>query len=213
MENIDRFCERLGSSPPATKLSRASSMNPEQVEMPHQSPRWIDVTRIEGGRNELLLTTRHSGVPIDDTQESTLHPHRWLECMDHFADMIQNIWSWALKQKLQQHNDLQKPVEVALIDDGVDLYHERLRGKISGGKSFDYGFQSENRIRPYWVSERGHGTVMADMMCRVCPIAKIYVIRLETHDDPNNQKARIVPRSAAKVSLKSQLPTVNLVLR
>lgn len=92
-----------------------------------------------------------------------------------------------------------QPVEIALIDDGVDVLQSRLRGKISDGKSFDYGDKGANRIRSHWISERGHGTVMAKNIVRICPMAKIYVIKLETHFDHKEQKARIGTRSAAEV--------------
>lgn len=42
---------------------------------------------------------------------------------------------------------------------------------------------------------------MAKMICRVCPMAKIYAIRLETHYDHKDQKAKIVAKSAAEVRL------------
>ena len=162
--------------------------------------RTIDVTRIErNGRNERLLTMNFSNIPGDVKQEPTLYPHRWLDCMDQFADAIQNVWNWALKQKLLQQNDLQNPVEVALIDDGVDVLQTKLRGKISNGKSFDYGNKGENRMRPHWISSRGHGTVMARNISRVCPMAKIYVIRLETHYDPKDLRDKIGAKSAAEV--------------
>ncbi|CAD6444527.1 beb5f8ce-0045-4c4b-a4ef-6b03b5f527a4 [Sclerotinia trifoliorum] len=84
-----------------------------------------------------------------------------------------------------------------MSDDGVNLLEPRLRDKISGGQTFDYGDNGANRMRPHWVSERGHGTVMAKNITRICPMAKIYVIKLETHFDHKEQKARIGARSAA----------------
>ena len=92
-------------------------------------------------------------------------------------------------------------MEIALIDDGVDMYYPPLRKKISSGKSFDYGDKTQNQMRYYGVSAGGHGTVMASMICRVCPIAKIYAIRLETH--AGDTKPQINVRSAAMVWLQS----------
>ncbi|RSL83236.1 hypothetical protein CEP51_004660 [Fusarium floridanum] len=109
--------------------------------------------------------------------EMNLQSNRWLNCMDRFADEIQNV---RLDDIKPQHD-----IKVALIDDGADPYVESLRGKIRGGESFDRGFPHENGPSPYYRSSKGHGTVMADMICRVCPMAKLYVYKLETQPSLN----------------------------
>lgn len=120
--------------------------------------------------------------------------------------MIQNLWPWVLERtdynqnNTTEENNLRDPINVALIDDGVSIPNIELCDKILGGKSFDYvEIEKKRHIRPYYASERGHGTVMARMISRVCPMAKIYVIRLETHYDHQEQKVRITPNSAAEV--------------
>ncbi|KAG9237404.1 hypothetical protein BJ875DRAFT_453856 [Amylocarpus encephaloides] len=197
-KNIDKFCERLNSSTPTIEQTRAVPTPDEQPTISVKPSKIIRVSRIEqDGQHERLLTMNLAASPGEIKQEQTLQPHRWLTCMDEFREMIQNVWSWSMKQKLQQQNDLQKPVEIALIDDGIDVLQPRLRGKISDGKSFDFGDKGANRIRSHWISERGHGTVMAKNIARICPMAKIYVIKLETHFDHKEQKSRIGARSAA----------------
>lgn len=124
---------------------------------------------------------------------------------------------------------LNDPVTVALIDDGVDLLDASLQGKgpqIEGQSlSFDHAGDNEpatsERAHPHYQSAGGHGTVMANMIFRVCPMAKLYVIRMETVPGPgdgNGAKARIEPGSAAaainaavdkKVNIISMSWTVN----
>ncbi|KAL9115293.1 MAG: hypothetical protein Q9187_007331, partial [Circinaria calcarea] len=113
--------------------------------------------------------------------------HRWLECVDKFGDQIWNVWSKILSESKDK-----KPQEVivALIDDGVDHTHPPLMGSILTGRTLSY---EGDRIRPWYVSERGHGTVMASMICRVCPMVKVYPIRLNTL----GQKGLIDVESAA----------------
>ncbi|KAI8713707.1 Peptidase-S8 domain-containing protein [Fusarium sp. LHS14.1] len=111
------------------------------------------------------------------TNEMNLQSNRWLNCMDRFADEIQNV---RLDDVKPQHD-----IKIALIDDGADPYVESLRGKIRGGESFDRGFPHENGPSPYYRSSKGHGTVMADMICRVCPMAKLYVYKLEMQPSLN----------------------------
>ncbi|RDW67032.1 hypothetical protein BP5796_09781 [Coleophoma crateriformis] len=197
--NINNFCERLRTPVPIEYCGTSTVAPSVASEVSEATARKIEVSRIERGRTEQLVAGNPASLP--EKPELTLSPHRWLDCMDGFADAIQNIWRAAVKGKTSQSgdiNELHRPVEVALIDDGVDVYHEPLRGKISSGKSFDYGDRGENRMRPYWVSERGHGTVMANMICRVCPMVNVYAIRLETQYDGKDPKPRIVARSAAE---------------
>jgi hypothetical protein len=124
--------------------------------------------------------------------------------MDKFADTIQNVWASVLRPESVRESlpaALQEPVEIALIDDGVDNSHTSLLKKISGGKSHDFGYEKDGQIRPYWVSGGGHGTVMARMISRVCPIAKLYVIRVETHTT-KDLKQHINGPSAASVGVR-----------
>ena len=55
---------------------------------------------------------------------------RWLDCMDKFADEIQNV-----EVPPTDNVVLKNKIKVALIDDGADPYLESLRGKIVGGES------------------------------------------------------------------------------
>ncbi|TGO35166.1 hypothetical protein BHYA_0168g00220 [Botrytis hyacinthi] len=193
----DSFCDRLNSGTSSAEHQRTFSLPIEQPVPLSVQPRIIQVERSdEDGQNRRLLTINFAASEMK--QEHILQPHRWLNCMDEFKDVFQNVWSWTMKRKLQQQEALMQPVELALIDDGVDVLQSRLRGKISDGKSFDYGEKGANRIRSHWISERGHGTVMAKNMVRICPMAKIYMIKLETQFDHKEQKVRIGTRSAAE---------------
>ncbi len=132
------------------------------------------------------------------TNERTALSNRWLDCMDKFADEIQNV---EVPRDIQD-GILKKDITVALIDDGADLYVESLRGKVIGGDSFDRPYPHENGPSPYYNSSTGHGTVMADMIFRVCPMTKLFVYKLETYTsiNPTTQKSdQISADSAALV--------------
>lgn len=79
------------------------------------------------------------------------------------------------RSRFSPEDKKEEEVIVALIDDGVDNTHPPLVGKILPGETFAY---NGDRVRPWFVSESGHDTIMASMICRVCPMAKIYPIRL-----------------------------------
>lgn len=109
--------------------------------------------------------------------------------MDEFSDIIQNI---------VPPLPIQEPVTIALIDDGVDVSEQSLHAKIIGGRSFCQRDRFQNLSMPYYVSTGGHGTVMASLICRVCPNAQLYVIKLDEYIGENN-KRQITAKSAEKV--------------
>ncbi|KAI1747317.1 hypothetical protein F4782DRAFT_444103 [Xylaria castorea] len=137
------------------------------------------------------------GKAMSLTNQRNLSAHRWLNCMDTFADEIQNVGTPSTK-----HGELRRDITVALIDDGVNVDTPTVAGKVIGGATFDHWDPDENGPSPYFVSASGHGTVMADMICRVCPTAKLYVFKLETHSSQNSMTGsqthnQIVTKSAA----------------
>jgi hypothetical protein len=110
--------------------------------------------------------------------------------MDEFADFVQNV---------DPSLPLREQITVALIDDGVDINEQSLHAKIIGGRSFCLRDKFQNLNKPYYVTGGGHGTVMASLICRVCPKAQLYVLKLDEHMSENS-KRQITAESAAKVS-------------
>jgi len=150
-------------------------------------------------RNDSDALPNIRGKPLNLTNQRNLSGHRWLNCMDKLADEIQNIGTPST-----QDDKLRRGVVVALIDDGVNVDTPAIAGKVISGVTFDRGEPDENGPSPYFHSANGHGTVMADMICRVCPLAKLYVFKLETHSSHDSMTesqahSQIVTRSAALV--------------
>lgn len=141
--------------------------------------------------------------------------HEWLNCMERFAGCMSIFWQETLKRSqegvekdnksnhllskdsTQNLNNLRKDVVVALIDDGVDSCDSTFSGRAIEGKTFDY---RDGSVGQYYISARGHGTEMARMILKVCPMASIYSIRLKTHISPDKGQATIDATSAALVS-------------
>ncbi|KAI1380597.1 hypothetical protein F4677DRAFT_192150 [Hypoxylon crocopeplum] len=145
------------------------------------------------------MNPREPGVKTDPKVQ--LETHKWLRIMDTFADGIEKFdpkddegFFTSLPDKLK------KDVRVALIDDGVQFGHESLQGKITDGWSFDDGYDGADlpgARKPFHESQTGHGTLMANMICRVCPGAKIFVYRLKVIPG-NGSKSHFTPESAAE---------------
>jgi Subtilase family len=79
-------------------------------------------------------------------------------------------------------------IKVAIIDDGVDPKHPTLQGHIADGKSFRKRMDIPERMVDYWVNPGGHGTVMADLVCRICPAVRLYIIRLDEGKGENGER-------------------------
>ncbi|KAF5012668.1 hypothetical protein FDECE_1299 [Fusarium decemcellulare] len=130
--------------------------------------------------------------------------HRWLDSVYRLADAVGTCWRkvhgdlpslGALNPEIER---VAGDVVVALVDDGVDAYGASIPGNIIGGKTFAYD-EGNGSANPYYISENGHGTVMADMIMRACPMAKLYPIRLKTVASENGNR-QIELQSAALVS-------------
>lgn len=139
------------------------------------------------------------GGPLDIAPEEVNHRHRWLTCIDEFADFIQNV---------DPPLPLPEEVSIALIDDGVDINEQSLHSKIIGGRSFYQRDKLQNLSKPYYVTSSGHGTVMASLICRVCPTARLYVIKLDEYTNETGRRV-FTARSAAKVIFLSAFSSVH----
>ena len=173
---IDDFQERLDKTLEAIDEARTNQQLPSPKDaQPPKRKILVYKGEVNTPNSEHLVQSGPSKT-ANNANELNSQSNRWLDTMDKFADEIQNV-------KIPSNIDnalLKADIKVALIDDGADPYVESLRGKIRGGESFDRGYPYENGPSPYYVSSNHHGTVMADMICRVCPMAKLYVYKLET---------------------------------
>jgi hypothetical protein len=126
--------------------------------------------------------------------------HKWLDSTAAFASEMNPFWNTIVQDFLGPRQNIPTPekiesdVVVALIDDGVDMFDTDLSNQVLEGKSFDF---HGVKMRPPFSSAKGHGTVMASMILRVCPMAKLYPIRLKTYDNENG-KSSIDPEYAAQ---------------
>ncbi|KAL1962372.1 hypothetical protein VTN77DRAFT_9785 [Rasamsonia byssochlamydoides] len=86
--------------------------------------------------------------------------------MDKFATFDKNL------------PDPEKDVKVAVIDDGVDKLLGNFGDCIVAGVSF-YTSQKGFGTWPHFFSSNGHGTLMTNLVRRICPKAKLYIARVD----------------------------------
>lgn len=207
--NLDEFQKRLymnvemhaqaSKAAEKTDCSKAIEDSPAGAHL-HRAIE-ISIVRAMGkGQKGREIDPPHRASTVKDTFAA----HQWLDSVDKFAELIASFWSKTRRDFLMAAREdrpegVFEDVVIALIDDGVDAYVPSVSGQIVGGKSFDYSEFESVRWKPYYVSESGHGTVMASMIMRACPIAKLYPIRLKTLISEDG-KRDIVLKSAALVN-------------
>ncbi|KAK0721196.1 hypothetical protein B0T21DRAFT_414384 [Apiosordaria backusii] len=113
-------------------------------------------------------------------KESALHqqrpkPKQWVEELAAFRGFLTNL-------QLPQDEEAvrARAVKVAILDDGARI--EGLKG-TQVGKTFD------SERREYFAGKCNHGTEMARCVRQICPMAELYIARLDTSrkSDPSNK--------------------------
>ncbi|KAL6786469.1 peptidase S8/S53 domain-containing protein [Trichoderma sp. SZMC 28012] len=102
----------------------------------------------------------------------TIH-HEWLESSNDFRKAINNIVDHQIKLN---------PIKIAVIDNGVNIALNALKGKIEAGASFFPSSSTDDiYYHPYYTTSGtlNHGSLMATLVCKMCPKAKLYICRLE----------------------------------
>ncbi|KAI8966062.1 hypothetical protein F5Y11DRAFT_343754 [Daldinia sp. FL1419] len=189
-KKVSEFQTRLNTNRKAIRTQRLAASG-NQVG-PRSSIEFDEVEVIAmdtetGERKEASHDTPHF---TSSTIVKGVNSHRWLDSTARFAGEMIPFWENTVKEFLEMRNNqrtqeqIENDVVVALIDDGVDMFDTTLDNHVIEGKSFDF---HDGKIRPPFSSARGHGTVMASMILRICPMAKVYPIRLKTYQDENGK--------------------------
>ncbi|KAF7554351.1 hypothetical protein G7Z17_g2955 [Cylindrodendrum hubeiense] len=151
----------------------------------------VEVIAIDSDTDEERRVTSGDTPHISNSAPSKgVNAHQWLKSTAKFAGLMDPFWKNTVQEFLKSRKNQGTPerveddVVLALIDDGVDMFDTSLSNQILEGKSFDF---HDKKVRPPFSSAKGHGTVMASMILRVCPMAKVYPIRLKTYDNANGK--------------------------
>ncbi|KAH6603973.1 hypothetical protein Trco_007419 [Trichoderma cornu-damae] len=203
--NINRFQARLNANRKAIR-DREITVPSGPGSIPDVGAAFSDVEVViidEGKEEERTVTSRDTSHFATSSVINGVNSHRWLDSTTRFAGEMAPFWRNTVKEFLaSRHNPgtterIEGDVIVALIDDGVDRFDTSLPDRILEGKSFDF---HNEKVRPSFVSAAGHGTVMASMILRICPMAKVYPIRLRTYPNANG-KSNIDAEYAAQAIL------------
>lgn len=137
-------------------------------------------------------------------QDPRKEPHDWLKTMDDFANFLRT------NELIDEGEMAKRPIKIAVIDDGIDISENLLEGKVMGGASFYLAQDNANIHAPWWVTQGYHGTIMASLISRICPGAKLFVVRLD--EKMSEGKRNITAKSAEKVRLQQPHKVVRALI-
>ncbi|KAF3492422.1 uncharacterized protein GIQ15_01939 [Arthroderma uncinatum] len=223
--NLEEFRVRLNKNANAKPIVDVTAPSESGDIETSSEPKTEGNTTLPRKRNiEVVVREGKKGIEIPVSSSDISKPagranpiteHEWLTCMERFAGSMDIFWKKTVDisldsfshdpsdgnqllnvdmQNLTDLQNLKKDVVVALIDDGVDSCDSAFSGRVIGGKTFDY---QDGGVGQYYISARGHGTEMARMILKVCPMASIYSIRFKTHSSPDKAHSTIDAISAA----------------
>ncbi|EHK48481.1 hypothetical protein TRIATDRAFT_172153, partial [Trichoderma atroviride IMI 206040] len=204
--NVEKFKIRLNANRKAIR-DREVTVCADQNSFSDDGVAFGDVeVDIIDSDKEAEFATRSRDTPhFSLTIPKGINSHKWLDSTIRFAAEMELFWrKTTLEFKSSKHNldptkKIASDVIVALIDDGVDMFDAGLSDRVLEGKSFDF---HDGKVRPSFSSADGHGTVMASMILRACPMAKVYPIRLKTYPNSNG-KSNIDADYAAQAILSA----------
>ncbi|KAK6343940.1 hypothetical protein TWF696_007593 [Orbilia brochopaga] len=116
--------------------------------------------------------------------------HAWIETMKNFAE------NFIMRLPDPVGDMYGPPVKIAVLDNGIDAALPIFHGKIAAGTSFAPYPYSRDLINAYFAPSDDHGTIMASLICTVCPRVQLYVARLDEGSSVDGRR-QITAKSAA----------------
>ncbi|KAK4225133.1 hypothetical protein QBC38DRAFT_457589 [Podospora fimiseda] len=94
---------------------------------------------------------------------------KWMRTMKDFAEFLRDA---------KPGTEIE-PVKIAVIDDGIDLGLDIFQERVQVGESFYQLSDFSGRLGAYYVPSGSHGTLMAQLICEVCPVVQLYIAQVE----------------------------------
>ncbi len=197
-EKLDEFEKTLQTSIPAKSEPGTKGVGERTIVVHPPEPLRVAPTVSHNPSKDASQQQSPDGTRQESTKDGD--GHAWLKIMDGFTQGIRGLHPDPTKL-----NDLspalKEEVRICLIDDGVD-FADRVGERMEPGRAF--GTESSKDLpgmtAAYYNSATKHGTLMARMILRVCPNARIVPYRLDTRLGEDGLM-HPTAKSAADVSL------------
>ncbi|KAI2629599.1 peptidase S8/S53 domain-containing protein [Hypoxylon sp. NC1633] len=160
IQDEDEYERRIPSQDPDHSFedNSATTQNGE-------TPLEDNITVIEVFDNEEFNAVRDFS-----TNESSPGENPWIGTLKGVTRLLQN---------LKVSDRPIQPPKIAIIDNGIDATWPSIHGKIVKGRSFSPYPNSKEFMYAYYVPRGQHGTLVADIICRICPKPQLYIARME----------------------------------
>ncbi|KAI1080675.1 peptidase S8/S53 domain-containing protein [Whalleya microplaca] len=133
-----------------------------------QEKRGQQITEIDFS-SEIFSSKRSFFSVYTESRIKTLTLSPWMKCMKDFAGFLRSAKS---ERPIN-------PIKIAVIDDGINMGLDIFHNRVQSGESF-YRFSNiSGRCGSYYVPSGPHGTLMAQLICEVCPQVKLFIAQLE----------------------------------
>ncbi|KAL2287039.1 hypothetical protein FJTKL_06063 [Diaporthe vaccinii] len=108
------------------------------------------------------------------------------------------------------------PITVALIDDGIEVTEIRFdKSIVITGRSFypkpQERTSDKSTYLPWYLSSKGHSTIMASQIHRVAPKANLCFLKLQDSYHPQSNKRQITIKSAAQAIREATRRKVHII--
>lgn len=77
----------------------------------------------------------------------------------------------------------ERPIRIAIIDNGTDKFRSTICTNIEDGVSFTKLSMNENKVLPWWSASDAHGTQMAYLIRNVNPWCRLLPARIGLSQD------------------------------
>ncbi|KAK1252160.1 hypothetical protein MKX08_003347 [Trichoderma sp. CBMAI-0020] len=129
---------------------------------------------------------------------------KWMKTMKEFGEFLSRIKLAPTKSSAIS------PIKIAIIDDGIDMTLDLFANKVHGGESF-YGLGDlSGHQGVYYVPSGPHGTLMARLICEVCPVVKLYIAQLEVLPGHDGRRS-FTEESAAEAIIWAKNQGVDII--
>lgn len=135
--------------------------------------------------------------------------HEWIQCMTEFRKLLFN--AERIFYKNSENEELLKkavdttggPITVALIDDGIEVTEIKFDESIVlTGRSFSpkplERSSDKATYYPWYLSSKGHSTIMAGQIHRIAPRANLCFLKLQDSYHQQSNKRQITVKSATQ---------------
>ncbi|KAG6361334.1 hypothetical protein INS49_009559 [Diaporthe citri] len=164
----------------------------------------IEVNYPGGSRRTYNNTAQSADGYLEQPQK-----HEWIQCMTEFRQLLYNAEK-SFCTTNENKELLKKAVDetggritVALIDDGIEVTEIRFdKSIVITVRSFypkpQERTSDKSTYLPWYLSSKGHSTIMASQIHRIAPKANLCFLKLQDSYHPQSNKRQITIKSAAQ---------------